>query len=262
MRIRSFAFFVAVFLFGGGSYAEASKRILVDLTHQIAIAYQDGRVAFYGRISSGKPGRETPTGTFHVREKDVDHVSNLWPQPNGGARMPYMLRITRDGVAMHLGPTPDYPASHGCIRMQDGFAQRMFAWAQKWTMVDVVGKAPAHSPAVALPAYARSRKLLRRSIGGGTRGPLAAISTNPKDHIVDRGKLVLDPAAPSESPAKAKRPPKRRLGPLAAISANPKVRAPRRSAKRSPKTKQRAIRKPRPKHPRHADPLEAIGAGR
>ena len=177
-RLRPFLF--ALFLLSGVTALHASKRILVDLTHQIAVAYQDGQVRFYGRISSGKPGRETPTGSFYVREKDIDHVSNLWPQPNGGARMPYMLRITRDGVAMHLGNTPDHPASHGCIRMQNGFAQKMYAWANKWTKVDIIGKAPAHSPAVALPAYAKSARVLRRSIGGGNGSAMDALSSNPK----------------------------------------------------------------------------------
>ncbi len=162
----------------------ASKRILVDLTHQIAIAYQDGKVKFYGRISSGKPGRETPTGSFYVREKDIDHVSNLWPKPNGGAHMPYALRITHDGIAMHLGPTPNYPASHGCIRMRSGFAQRMYAWAQKYTKVDIIGHAPAHSPSVVLPAYTRSKTFLQRSLGGGTGDPLNILSANPKAHSV------------------------------------------------------------------------------
>jgi hypothetical protein len=179
--IRS-GFVSLLIVMGASSTLEASKRIVVDLSRQIAIAYQDGKVLFYGRISSGKLGHETPTGSYRVREKDVDHVSNLWPRPNGGALMPYMLRITRDGVAMHLGNTPNYPASHGCIRMQNGFAQRMYAWAEKWTSVDIIGRAPAHSPAMRLPAYARSAKVLRRSIGGGNRGPLAALSSNPKDH--------------------------------------------------------------------------------
>jgi len=132
------------------SFVHASKEVVVDLTHQIAIAYQDGEVKFYGRISSGKPGRETPTGNFYIIEKERTHVSNLWPAPNGGAKMPYMMRLTRDGIAMHLGPTPNYPASHGCIRLRNGFAQRMYAWADRSIPVRVIGKAPRHSPAVKL----------------------------------------------------------------------------------------------------------------
>ncbi len=160
--------------------ATASKRILVDLTHQIAIAYQNGQLLFYGRISSGMPGRETPTGTFRILKKELDHISNLWPEPDGGAEMPYMLRLTRDGIAMHLGPTPNYPASHGCIRMQDGFAQKMYAWAKVGTYVDVVGKAPQKSPPLKLPAYAKSEKILARSRGSVVGGPLSVLSTHPK----------------------------------------------------------------------------------
>ena len=231
---------------------EASKRIVVDLSQQIAIAYQDGKILFYGRISSGKPGRETPTGSYHVREKDVDHVSNLWPQPNGGARMPYMLRITRDGVAMHLGNTPDYPASHGCVRMQDGFAQRMFAWAEKWTRVDIIGKAPEHSPAVHLPAYARSVNVLRRSIGGGNRGPMTAMSSNPKDHQAIQTPLVITPDVVGNTVRHRKR-----LHPLDIFSPNPKAHRSEPVLKR----KAAAKRKKRPKSkrlPRHRNPLKAI----
>jgi hypothetical protein len=142
--------FITLLLVLSTTSTQASKEVVVDLTHQTAIAYQDGEVKFYGRISSGKPGRETPTGHFYIIEKERMHVSNLWPAPNGGAKMPYMMRITRDGIAMHLGPTPNHPASHGCIRLRNGFAQRMFAWADRNIPVRVIGKAPRRSPAVRL----------------------------------------------------------------------------------------------------------------
>ncbi len=174
----------------------ASKRIVIDLTRQIAIAYQDGKVLFYGRISSGKPGHRTPTGYFRILEKDIDHVSNLWPAPNGGARMHYMLRLTRDGVAMHLGPTPNYPASHGCIRMRNGFAQRMFFWAEKGIPVEVKGAPPKRSPALDLPNYAdpksmalyekATRAVLRAEQTQNERAnnALIILSPNPKHHQV------------------------------------------------------------------------------
>ncbi len=231
---RLFAGMVVVWL-GLSASAWASKRIVVDLTNQVAIAYQDGQVKFYGRISSGKPGRETPTGSFYVREKDIDHVSNLWPKPNGGAKMHYMLRITRDGIAMHLGPTPDYPASHGCIRMRDGFAQRMYAWAEKYTKVDIIGKAPAHSPELHLPAYAKSKRMLNRSVGGGTHGPLAAMSLNPKDH---RTVAPLDPTA-GQARSTSRRTTVRRdphPDPLSAVSGlGPKPASAKRTGKRRAK---------------------------
>ena len=233
----------------------ASKRILVDLSHQVAIAYQDGRVLFFGRISSGKPGRETPTGSFYVREKDIDHVSNLWPQPDGGAKMHYMLRLTRDGIAMHLGPTPDYPASHGCIRMQDGFAQRMFAWADKWVKVDVVGQAPAHSPAVALPAFAQSREVLRRSIGGGNGSALSVLSSNPKvNGSIKHPRLVIQEDTYETAPVTGDDTPSHHVRAVDIINSNPKHR--QRIRKSRPT---RSIRNHRPKqHNRHPNPLQVL----
>ena len=119
----------------------ASKEIVVDLSEQRAYAYEDGYVLFSGRISSGVEGRETPAGEFTVLEKKRYHTSNMWPKPNGGAKMHYMLRLTYDGIAMHLGYVPNRPASHGCIRMQNGFAQKMFRWAEVGTPVIVEGDA-------------------------------------------------------------------------------------------------------------------------
>jgi len=251
--MRTKKYLIIFLLFGAFSALHASKRILVDLTHQIAIAYQDGKVMFYGRISSGKPGRETPTGSFHVLEKDIDHISNLWPQPDGGAEMRYMLRVTRDGVAMHLGNTPDYPASHGCIRMQDGFAQRMFAWAQKWTRIDIVGKAPAHSPAVALPAYATSPSILRRSIGGGTGSPLDIISGNPKKNgtVPDRP-IVIEQSKASSTPRYAPH----HARPLDIISSNYKRR--HQTAHTPSSLPAKKFRKPKAPYDHHPDPLKTI----
>jgi len=119
----------------------AYKEIVVDLSEQMAYAIEDGFVVFEGRISSGVMGRETPNGDYRILQKKRYHRSNLWPKPDGGAKMNYMLRLTNSGIAMHLGPVPDRPASHGCIRMKNGFAQRMFKWARVGTPVYVEGDA-------------------------------------------------------------------------------------------------------------------------
>jgi hypothetical protein len=121
---------------------QAGKRIVVDLSKQEAYAYEDGRLMFSGWISTGKPGHRTPTGRFRVLEKDIDHVSSKYPEPNGGAEMHYMLRLTDYGVAMHLGYVPNYPASHGCIRLENGFAQKMYNWAHVGTPVLIKGYPP------------------------------------------------------------------------------------------------------------------------
>lgn len=118
----------------------AYKEIVVDLSIQKAYALEDGHIIFEGRISSGKEGRETPNGVYSIMQKKRHHKSNLWPKPNGGAKMPYMMRLTNSGIAMHLGYVPNKPASHGCIRLQKGFAKKMFKWARVGTKVVVEGR--------------------------------------------------------------------------------------------------------------------------
>ena len=115
------------------------KKIFVNLDEQRFDAYENGKQVFGARISSGKKGHETPTGTFKVLQKDRNHRSNLWPKPDGGARMPYMLRISWSGVAMHQGYVPNHPASHGCIRVPRRAARNLFKWADIGTPVLVGG---------------------------------------------------------------------------------------------------------------------------
>jgi len=117
----------------------AEKEVYIDLSIQRVYAIENGETMFEGRISSGKSGHETPTGTFKILQKKRMHVSNLYPEPNGGAKMPYMLRLTWDGVAMHQGYVAKKPASHGCIRLQRRFAKKLFRWTDKGTPVIVAG---------------------------------------------------------------------------------------------------------------------------
>jgi L,D-transpeptidase catalytic domain len=73
-------------------------------------------------VSTGITGRETPAGVFALLEKDKDHHSSLYDD----AWMPNMQRITWNGIALHGGPLPGYAASHGCVRMPFGFAEKLF----------------------------------------------------------------------------------------------------------------------------------------
>ncbi len=138
---------LAVILFAMGLLSsslfayDSYKEVLIDLSSQRAYAIEDGFIVFEGRISSGKPGRETPTGEFKITQKKRHHKSNLWPKPNGGAKMPYMLRLTNTGISMHLGSVPNRAASHGCVRLKNGFAQKMFRWASVGTYVYIDGDA-------------------------------------------------------------------------------------------------------------------------
>jgi lipoprotein-anchoring transpeptidase ErfK/SrfK len=120
----------------------SDKFIYIDLDEQIAYAYEDQYLLFSGRISSGKAEHRTPTGNYKILEKKRYHRSNLWPKPGGGAKMHYMLRLNYDGIAMHLGVVGKYPLSHGCVRMKNGFAQKLWQWAEVGTPVEVSGYPP------------------------------------------------------------------------------------------------------------------------
>ena len=73
-------------------------------------------------VSTGIKRRETPAGIFAVVDKEVDHRSNMYDD----AWMPHMQRITWNGIALHGGPLPGYAASHGCVRMPFGFADKLY----------------------------------------------------------------------------------------------------------------------------------------
>ena len=77
-------------------------------------------------ISSGTSSNPTPTGVFSVIGKERYHESNLY----SNAPMPFMQRLTWDGIAMHGGHLPGYPASHGCIRLPHVFAKALFGVTQ------------------------------------------------------------------------------------------------------------------------------------
>ena len=113
-------------------YAEAVPEgpmlMLVSINQQKAYLYRNGIRIGVSTVSTGKKGHETPTGVFTILQKNKDHKSNLYKDAkNNAAAMPYMQRLTWDGIALHSGNLPGYPASHGCVRMPDGFAQRLFA---------------------------------------------------------------------------------------------------------------------------------------
>jgi hypothetical protein len=95
---------------------------IVSLRSQRITIYDANGWMLRAPVSSGQKGRETPAGIFSVIQKDADHHSNLYDD----AFMPHMQRLTWSGIALHGGPLPGYPASHGCVRMPFDFAERLF----------------------------------------------------------------------------------------------------------------------------------------
>ena len=139
----------------------ANAHVLVSLGKQRAYLMLGNEIAIDSPISSGKAAGMTHTGSFHVQEKDPDHRSNLYGNfvdskgrivragvsaridsaPSGthfeGSPMLYFMRIA-DGVGMHVGILPGYPASHGCIRMPAEIAPMFYQKVKIGTPVEVV----------------------------------------------------------------------------------------------------------------------------
>jgi hypothetical protein len=101
---------------------EGSLAILVSLPRQMLYVYRGNVLIARSSISSGRPGRSTPSGSYWIMGKEEMHHSNLYDN----APMPFMQRLTNDGVALHAGYVANYPASHGCIRLPREFAKRLY----------------------------------------------------------------------------------------------------------------------------------------
>jgi lipoprotein-anchoring transpeptidase ErfK/SrfK len=105
---------------------EGPLKIVAVLDVQRIYVFQNDKLVGFSTISAGKKGKETPTGYFNILQKNIDHKSNLY----SNAPMPYMQRLTWDGIALHGGHIPGYPASHGCIRMPKEFAKALYGVTQ------------------------------------------------------------------------------------------------------------------------------------
>ncbi|AKC88108.1 hypothetical protein WQ53_01150 [Pseudoxanthomonas suwonensis] len=140
--------------------------LVVSLDEQRAYVYRNGIAIGVSTISSGKPGKETPTGVFTILQKHKDHRSNLY----NNAPMPYMQRLTWDGIALHGGALPGYPASHGCVRLPHPFAEKLYAITRNGDTVVVSDARAAPTtlvyPAVLAPVTAKGLPLAVPEGGG------------------------------------------------------------------------------------------------
>jgi hypothetical protein len=139
--------------------------VYVDLARQRATVYRNGVRIAVTTISSGKPGYTTPMGVFTILEKDKDHRSRTYDN----APMPYNLRLTWKGVALHAGNLPGYPASHGCVRLPMEFAKLLF---DNMPMGGTVVIAGGHNDPVKRPAAG----VLAPPMAGVTPPPAAPLA--------------------------------------------------------------------------------------
>jgi len=101
--------------------------ITVDLAARIISAFRDGHEIGTAVVLVGTQEHPTPLGSFPILTKERDNVSEKY----NNAPMPWTLRLTRDGIAIHGSPVLNGYASHGCIGVPDEFAAKLFAVAKR-----------------------------------------------------------------------------------------------------------------------------------
>jgi hypothetical protein len=118
--------------------------IVVSLPEQLVHVYRNGVTIGVSTCSTGKTGNRTPTGVFTILQKRQEHYSSTY----NNAPMPNMQRLTWQGVALHAGNLPGYPASHGCIRLPMDFSKLLFTVTDVGTAVVIADQATAFSSVV------------------------------------------------------------------------------------------------------------------
>jgi hypothetical protein len=107
--------------------------IRVDLTQQLISVFMEGQEIGSAVILYGTDGKPTPYGIFHVKARAQKHMSSLYNAP-----MPYMLRLTDDGVAIHASAVRSGSATHGCVGVPIEFARHLFARVRVGSQVVIV----------------------------------------------------------------------------------------------------------------------------
>lgn len=130
------------YLWASAASPDGPIRVVVSIPRQLAYVYRGATLIGASTVSTGKAGHETPTGSFPILQKQVFHRSNKYDD----APMPYMQRLTWDGVAMHAGRLPGYPASHGCVRLPATFARQLYGLTRIGATVIVTDDDDAIAP--------------------------------------------------------------------------------------------------------------------
>ena len=111
--------------------AKGPLQIIISIADQRISLYDNGALIARSSVSTGVESHPTPLGIFSVIGKERWHRSNIYSD----APMPFMQRITWSGIALHAGDLPGHPASHGCIRLKNDFAVRLWHLTKRGTRV-------------------------------------------------------------------------------------------------------------------------------
>ena len=195
--------------------------LVVSVKSQRIALYSNGKLIQESPVSTGKPTNPTPYGIFSVIQKNRHHRSNIYSD----APMPYMQRLTWSGIALHEGALPGRPASHGCIRLPEQFANFLWRTTRLGTRVVIsredttpydVTHAKLFQPKTT-PATVETMPPLRRTLDATTPAFIQtvgmAVETNALGSRPDNDatklaetepKLILDAAASQTEGVSAK----------------------------------------------------------
>jgi len=116
-------------LLGGGPMPD-QLRVEISLAKQRMSVIKDGVTVFTSHCSTGRQGFKTPPGQYVITDKEKEHRSTIYKVP-----MPYFMRLSCRDFGMHGGAVPTYPASHGCIRLPEDAARKLFTELPVGTVV-------------------------------------------------------------------------------------------------------------------------------
>lgn len=148
--------------------------MVVSIDDQMAYVYRNGVEIARSTVSTGRPGKETPTGVFTVLQRKVEHESNIYK----GAQMPYMQRLTWTGIAMHAGDLPGYPASGGCVRLPYEFSEKVYGVMHNGATVAITRKGTVPSRS-ARPADVLLASRAHRAGDQAIPAPVGEVVWNP-----------------------------------------------------------------------------------
>ena len=182
--------------------------IIVSLTKQRVYVYRNGIQIGVATCSTGMEGHETPTGVFTILEKEEEHYSNTYDN----APMPHMHRLTWDGIALHAGSLPGYPASHGCVRLPKAFAEKLYGITQIGTPVIIADQethpASVYDPGLLLGAEAKNElgKVSKKKKPTFTKSnavtSILVSSADKSIYVIQNGDIVVEGKAEIADPDK------------------------------------------------------------
>jgi len=154
--------------------------VVVSIPKQWVVVYRNGTRIGASTCSTGRPGHRTPAGVFVILQKDRVHHSSTY----NNAPMPYMERLTWQGVALHAGNLPGFPASHGCVRLPNEFAKLLFGVTPLGTPVIVadgdVAATDFQHPGLLIPAHAED--MARAAVKTASARPAHPVEATTATH--------------------------------------------------------------------------------